>query len=316
MPFNTVPHPDGRSIANGRLILVAHLGSGNYGQVYRALDLEATNDLVYFAVKSTTVRKGIVFHAFVSRHPNVVTYRDMWVEEDYVFMIMDYCPGGKLHKAIKEKKIFYCNNSLVKPVFIQVIDALRHGRANEVFHRDIKSENILCSKDRTQVFRADFGLATCEDYKFRGAGTLPYKSPEYLGEDFRSPTYSTRASDVWALGVLLLNMMVGRDPWVAAKISDRCFNCFLCDPDYFLKIFPITPHPPSTRFCSASSKGIALPELCTEISKIDSFLVQPSPKILQSLPPVPRQELTVQPPACDDSGSYDRWSASLGDVSS
>ncbi|KAK0213772.1 kinase-like domain-containing protein [Armillaria fumosa] len=299
MPFSRVPHLVGRSIANGRLILVDLLGSGNYGQVYKALDVEAINNFAYFAVKcieiddskrATAVSKEIVSHATVSRHPNIVTYRSTWVEEDYIFMVMDYCPGGELHNAIWEKKVFYRNDSLVKQVFLQVIDAVQHCHANQVFHRDIKPENILCSEDGTQVFLADFGLATCEDdYTFRGAGTLPYKSPECLGEDFKSPTYSTRSSDVWALGVVLINMM----------ISDPCFNYFLCNPDYFLKIFPITHAVNQVLlrvFDVCSSKRITLPELRAEISNIDRFLVQPSPKILQCTPPVPHQQLAVQPP--------------------
>ncbi|KAK0213752.1 kinase-like protein [Armillaria fumosa] len=286
MPFSRVPHLVGRSIANGRLILVDLLGSGNYGQVYKALDVEAINHFSYFAVKcieidgsdrATAASKEIVLHATVSRHPNIVTYRSTWVEEDYIFMVMDYCSGGELHNAIREKKVFYRNDSLVKQVFLQVIDAVQHCHANQIFHRDIKPENILCSEDGTQVFLADFGLATCEDeYMFRGAGTLPYKSPECLGEDFKSPTYSTRSSDVWALGVVLINMMVGRNPWLAAKISDPCFNYFLCNPDYFLKIFPLTPAVNEVLlriFDLRSSKRITLPELHTEISKIDRFFL-------------------------------------------
>ncbi len=138
-------------------------------------------------------------------------------------------------------------------------------------------------------------------------------------------------------------MMVGRNPWLAAKISDPCFNYFLCNPDYFLKIFPITPAVNQVLlrvFDLRSSKRITLPELRAEISKIDrffltdaelvnstarvkdvnqsfcastmppprtspiglglgidfSFLVQPSPKILQNPPPVLRQQLAMQPP--------------------
>ncbi|KAK0498027.1 kinase-like domain-containing protein [Armillaria luteobubalina] len=286
MPFSRVPHLVGRSIANGRLILVDLLGSGNYDQVYKALDVEAINNFSYFAVKcieiddpkrATAVSKEIVSHAIVSRHPNIVTYRSTWVEEDYIFMVMDYCSGGELHNAIREKKVFYRNDSLVKQVFLQVIDAVQHCHNNQVFHRDIKPENILCSEDGMQVFLADFGLATCaDDYALRGAGTLPYKSPECLGEDFKSPTCSTRSSDVWALGVVLINMMVGRNPWLAAKISDPCFNYFLCNPDYFLKIFPITPAVNEVLlriFDLRSSQRIALPELRAVISQMDRFFL-------------------------------------------
>ncbi|KAK0462875.1 kinase-like domain-containing protein [Desarmillaria tabescens] len=322
MPFSRVPHLVGRSIANGRLILVDLLGSGNYGQVYKALDVEATNDFVYFAVKCietdslkgpTAVNREIASHAAVSRHPNVVTYRATWVEEDYIFMVMDYCPGGELHKAIREQKVFYRNDSLVKQVFLQIIDAVQHCHDNQIFHRDLKPENILCSEDGEQVFLADFGLATCEDdYSRRGAGTMAYKSPECLGEDFKSPTYSTRSSDVWALGVVFLNMIAGRSPWLAAKISDPCFNYFLCNPDYFTKIFPITPSVNQILlrvFDLRSSKRITLPELRAEITNIDRFfltdaelvnaparVMEPSSKVLQSSATLARQQVTVQPP--------------------
>jgi len=90
----------------------------------------------------------------------VLTVHDAFEDGHYYYLMMDYCPGGDLFKLICEAKAFYQNDALVRKVFLQILDAVHACHARKVYHRDLKPENILCSENGSEIYIADFGLAT------------------------------------------------------------------------------------------------------------------------------------------------------------
>lgn len=139
------PDLSGYIINNGRLELMRSLGSGTYGQVYSAVDLD-TQPSIYYAVKClqrggdnsrrhSKQKRERRLHATISSHPNVVTFHEALYEEFYVFFVLDLCPGGTLFEAITENKLYYRNDALLKQVLTQIIDAVHYCHENSVFHR-------------------------------------------------------------------------------------------------------------------------------------------------------------------------------------
>ncbi|EMD30889.1 hypothetical protein CERSUDRAFT_145764, partial [Gelatoporia subvermispora B] len=166
------------------------------------------------------IRREARLHAAVSAHPNVVTAHGAWEDAEYVYILLDYCSGGDLYDYIDEGE-FRGDDARVKSVFVQIVDAVMACHERGVFHRDIKPENIMCSADGNEVYLADFGLATDKERSLRhGAGSAMYMSPECIGEEFEFAPYSTRTSDVWALGVILVQLVAGTAPWKTARIED------------------------------------------------------------------------------------------------
>lgn len=280
----------GHAIDNGRLELVSVLGVGAYGVVYLAVDLHAPEP-VYLAVKCLLrsgldarqrhfQRREIALHQLASRHPNVVTLHKVLEEGDFIFVIMDYCDEGDLFGMITERQRYLGNDYLIKRIFLQIVDAIDYCHSMGIFHRDLKPENILCSRNGERVCLADFGLATSErtstDF---GCGSTFYLSPECQGGLFeRVDRYSTEMNDIWSLGVILVNLTCGRNPWRQACPNDETFRAFVGNPDFLRTILPIsraTNHILKGLFALDPAHRTPLSELRRQVMAVETFTMTP-----------------------------------------
>ncbi|KAJ7781122.1 serine/threonine protein kinase, negative regulator of sexual conjugation and meiosis [Mycena metata] len=242
----------GETVDNGRLKLIERLGSGAFGVVYKALDTSSSIDNpIYYAVKcmkkEAVGSREAVFQVrelklqkMVSGHPNILTAHKNFSDGKHIFVVLDYCAGFDLFVQIREKRRFHRNTALIKQAYLQILDAVEYCHAKKVFHRDLKPENILLSASAENLFLADFGLATqsgiSNDFNL---GSSHYMAPESISQD-QYGTYSSRHSDIWALGVILTNLISGRNPWNKAEIEDECYRSFLQNPDTLLFWLPIS----------------------------------------------------------------------------
>src|ERR1700736_185468 len=154
-----MPDFTGRLIDDGRLELQRVLGSGSYGVVYLTLDTTSPqHHPIYYAVKClqkaglteeqlATQLREVELHERVSAHQNVLTYHRICEEKNFLFVVLDFCHGGDLFHAIKERRVYHRNDFLAKAAILQLIDGLSSCHEAGVFHRDLKPENILCGPD-------------------------------------------------------------------------------------------------------------------------------------------------------------------------
>lgn len=175
------------------LFLIDIIGSGGCATVYRAVDLSSSGRSPrYFAVKCSTHPAHLSLPRYVGRlqaehdlqlaassaHPNVLPLRAARCTPEAAFFVFDLMERGTLLRAIQVRSTFWRNDRLVRAVFLQLLDAVQACHEAGVYHRDIKSENVLMSDDGENIYLADFGLAThypisCE---FQ-CGSLRYMSP-------------------------------------------------------------------------------------------------------------------------------------------
>ncbi|KAJ7176309.1 kinase-like domain-containing protein [Mycena crocata] len=239
-------------VDEGRLELLNIIGSGSFGVVYRAREVASSMEHpVYYAVKclgpvspagsvGAAEQREIALHRTCSSHHRVVTLHRHFCSHGSVFVVLDLVANGHLYNAIR-LGVFCYQTALVRKVFLQLLDAVNTCHQFGICHRDLKPENILCSYKGTRVRIADFGLAIETNNFPRPAavGSLAYMTPGALGGRDRRK-YDPRQSDIWALCVVLVNLISGHSPWQLAHRTDVEWQAFLLDPDYLRRKFPMS----------------------------------------------------------------------------
>nr|CAG8644994.1 12922_t:CDS:2 [Entrophospora candida] len=248
-------------IDDGQLEITDILGIGAYGIVYAAKHVTTGKSYaVKCIIKANLDARQQKFqyteinlHAKLSGHPNII-------------------------RLEKKKGGYVGNDYLIKSVFIQILDAVLFSHRHGIYHRDLKPENILVFDQGKTIKLADFGLATTElcsnDF---GCGSTFYMSPECQGGFYKKlQIYETAPNDVWSLGIILINLTCGRNPWKQASIHDETFAAFIKNKDFLKKIFPITDELNSILldiFALDPKNRISLCELRDRILNCTSFTV-------------------------------------------
>lgn len=234
----------------GRIELTGVLGVGAYGVVYTAVDIftctpyavKALSKIGLDARQRKFQQREISLHHRASGHPNIIDLIKILDAPDCTYVIMEYCSEGDLFSNITERGHYVGNDILAKRVFLQLLDAVEYCHSLGIYHRDLKPENVLVTENGTQVKLADFGLATTEavtsDF---GCGSTFYMSPECQQSQPRgTPFYASAPNDVWSLGVILVNLTCGRNPWKRASQSDSTFRAYLKDQNFLRSILPLS----------------------------------------------------------------------------
>ncbi|KAJ4336114.1 Serine/threonine protein kinase [Ascochyta clinopodiicola] len=237
-------------ILAGRLQLTGVLGVGAYGVVYTAVDIQ-TN--IPYAVKALNKigleprqrkfqQREIQLHHQASAHPNVVSLVKIMDAPDCTYVVIEYCPEGDLFSNITEQGKFVGNDVWAKRAFLQILDAVEYCHSIGIYHRDLKPENVLVTDQGMTCKLADFGLATTDHVTSDfGCGSTFYMSPEcQTAAPKACSCYASAPNDVWSLGVILVNLTCGRNPWKRASSEDSTFRAFMKDPNFLRTILPIS----------------------------------------------------------------------------
>ncbi|KAI0736588.1 kinase-like domain-containing protein [Fomitopsis betulina] len=249
-----LPNFTSKLIDAGRLELLNPVGTGTCGTVYLAIDHHASTPSHPARRAIKVVQKAgpsardtqhqqreFRIQALVSDVPSVHKLLEVYEDEGYFYLISDY-RDCDLFDLIKEGIVFDHNDEHIRSAFVQVLDAVHGCHRKKVYHRDLKPENILCTADGEKVYLADFGSATpmAKSY-LRDRGTDCYLSPECVDHETSSGPYWTKYADIWALGVILFNLISGgRRPWKEATLDDPAFKRFLEDENYLESKFGIS----------------------------------------------------------------------------
>ena len=159
-------------------------------------------------------------------HPNIIHFREVLTDKDYLYIVMDYADGGDLSMKIREQEGKFFDENKILDWFTQVCLAIKHIHDRKILHRDIKSQNIFLMKNG-QIKLGDFGIAKCLNQTIDKAktyvGTPYYLSPEIIN----SQPYDFK-SDIWSLGVLLYEMCALKMPFDASNLPQlyiKIINC-------------------------------------------------------------------------------------------
>lgn len=122
-------------------------------------------------------------------HPNIVKYYETYDDVKYMYLVMEYCPGGELFDKIANQKNQMFSEKEAAHIMKKLIRAINHCHASGVVHRDIKPENIMIGKDG-ELKLIDFGLsrrvAGLNTTMTTIAGTPYYMAPEVLDGEYNA----------------------------------------------------------------------------------------------------------------------------------
>ncbi|KAJ7471142.1 kinase-like domain-containing protein, partial [Mycena latifolia] len=235
-------------VDDGRLQLVHMVGAGAYGKLYKARDTSSPSSSFY-AVKclrrpdprskdAKFQERECALHRRVSAYPNVVTLHRHFRDAEHVFLVLDYCPGGDMYRAILNG-VYHGKAALIKRIFASLVDAVKWCHDRGVYHRDLKPENVLVNYEGGGALLADFGLCTPKKVsRDMDCGSGSYMTPESFSS--ASSSYCPPHSDIWALCIILINLVTGMNPWHCAQASDARWVSFAADPDFLREILPIS----------------------------------------------------------------------------
>ena len=149
-------------------------------------------------------------------HPNIVKYYETYIDEKYIYLVMEYIGGGELFEKIAQQKNQVFSEEMAADYMKKLFGALHHMHSQKVVHRDIKPENIMLSQN-DELKLIDFGLSKRQEgnKKLKTiAGTPYYMAPEVLEGQYDSKC------DTWSLGVLLYVFMSGYLPFQGENRND------------------------------------------------------------------------------------------------
>lgn len=194
----------------GRYEVGERIGEGATASVHRGEDRETGAEVAVKLFHAGAVELGRnrrdqeIAALRAVRHPGLVGFVDAGVDEGHAYLVMDCVDGPNLSERLRSGPL---PAERVVELGAQLAEALAHVHAHEVTHRDLKPANILMSEDGPRI--ADFGVARIVDatrVTDTGAvvGTAAYLSPEQVLGEHPGP-----ASDVYALGLVLLECLTG-----------------------------------------------------------------------------------------------------------
>ncbi len=208
------------------------LGAGGMGIVYKATDTKLERIVALkFLPETITVneedKRALLREARAASaldHPNIGVIHGLEETEDgRSFIVMQFCDGETLAHRISRGPVASPD---ALDIIIQIAKGLSAAHAHSIVHRDIKPSNIIITKSNV-VKIVDFGLARVmasisATQSVSATGTLPYMAPEQiLGHAV------DQRSDIWALGIIAVQMITGNHPFVrpsTAAISFAILN--------------------------------------------------------------------------------------------
>jgi serine/threonine-protein kinase len=222
----------------GRYQIIEKLGEGAMASVYKAYDPSINRPLVIKFLhrelcRDTEYRTRFVREARaagVLSHPGIVTVFDVGEIEGRPYIAMELLDGGPLADVAPQEQVLPVRD--VVDMGIQIASALDYAHARGIFHRDIKPSNIIRIGDGKTVKLADFGIAAMtvgENTAQTRVGTV-IGTPHYMAPEQAMGEKTDARSDLWAVGVVLYQLLSGRRPFEADSMVTLVYKIAKEDP--------------------------------------------------------------------------------------
>ncbi|HMA88979.1 MAG TPA: serine/threonine-protein kinase [Burkholderiales bacterium] len=210
----------------GRYRIVAELGRGAMGVVYKAVDPLLERPVAIKTVNMALERDGIERYearfyqearaAGGLSHPNIVTIYDIGKSGEIAYMAMEFIEGVELRSLIGEGRILPVAQAV--SIAIQVAEGLAYAHQRGIVHRDIKPPNIMIMSNG-MVKITDFGIARMRASEVLTQTGMMLGSPKYMSPEQVLGKRADFRSDIFSLGIILYEMLAGTAPFGGDNVT-------------------------------------------------------------------------------------------------
>ena len=243
--------PENEVILNGRYRLLERAGSGGMATVYKAQDLMLRR-LVAVKLLHESLTDNEEFlqrfqreaHAAANlSHPNIVTVHDIGQDGHRHYIVMEFISGRTLKSVIRdyvqrEGAPLQVARSLA--LATQICAGIGYAHRAGLVHCDVKPQNVLVTRD-DRVKVADFGIARAMSQSSMHTASLLWGTPHYFAPEQATGEPATPASDVYAIGIIIFEMLSGQLPFEADTLPALALMHLHDPPPLITKLNPAVP---------------------------------------------------------------------------
>ncbi len=207
------------TILKGRYRLTAQQGSGGMAVIYKAYDPKLSRTVAIKILRPSLIQNQEMLSRFQNEarsvanltHPNIVTVFDVDNDGATQFIVMEFVDGQDLKAIIKREGALTLDRVL--RLAIQICNGIGYAHRTGLVHADVKPQNILVTREDV-VKVTDFGIAQAfSDSQPAERQQVVWGSPHYFSPEQARGEKPTPPSDVYAIGIVLFEMLTGRLPY-------------------------------------------------------------------------------------------------------
>ena len=203
---------------NGRYQITGNIGSGGMANVFLAHDLILDRDVAVkvlrfdFQNDQTAIRRfqREALAATELVHPNIVSVYDVGEEDDMQYLVMEYVKGMDLKRYIQTH--YPVPYETAVNIMQQILSAISLAHSHQIIHRDLKPQNVLIDNEGV-VKITDFGIAIALSETSITQTNTMLGSVHYLSPEQARGSMATKQSDIYALGIILYELLTGSVPF-------------------------------------------------------------------------------------------------------
>lgn len=202
------------------------LGRGGMAVVYHARDQMLERDVAIKILKGEYASDPDFRERFRQEakaaanlsHPNIVTVHDFDIDDERIFIVMEYVPGNDLNSIIKETQKLDIPTGI--DLMVKACKAIGYAHRAGLVHCDVKPHNFLVTPDN-QLKVTDFGIARAlASINPEEESDVVWGSPQYFAPEQAAGGPPSPASDVYSLGVVMYQMLTGELPFTGKTSSE------------------------------------------------------------------------------------------------
>jgi serine/threonine protein kinase len=307
----------------GHCVIEELLGQGGMARVYRGrqehLDRQVAIKILppYYAADQNFVDRFQLEARAMGKlsHPNIVVVHDAGEDAGRLYIIMEYVSGGTL----KQRMVDGMRMSAIQRVIREVASALSYAHGAGIIHRDVKPVNVLMDMNDRSIL-SDFGIAkvleTSQNLTSAGAGV---GTPEYMSpEQCRGNVAVDARADIYALGVMLYEMLTGRTPFVADNYTALAHSHIYepvpspsrinprISPAVQAVVLKALEKSPADRFQKVTEMSVALDQAAAAQAPVGAPVAWPAPA------PAPNNPTVTCPRCHQPNGAQQRFCSTCG----